>query len=510
MDRIATYIAGSDPDTLQFRYSLQSDDLSAGLDYVDSNALTLNGATIRDLAGNDADAQLPQPGQSGSLADTRDIVIQPAILSVANLAEVFGKNQSVMVNVSLDAPDLQELSFSIHYDDKVDYVENGEIIRTRISGGALNIVHDAQNKILFLSIDGFNGETNIDGGDGVIFSLQFRVTGGVVNSGIAVLNIEEIGDNNVSAVSTAGNPVSLFLENGSITVDGDGPIILETSIDYNTGDLIISFDENIDEANVDLTKFHINNTAGDNDLTLSSSENSLVNGTLTLTEAQRSAAIEFSSHPSPFGDGAAVLLELDPGAVMDNLGNTNAAVSETAQETPDTTIPSILDVSADSGSTPDGTYGPGDIDILVHFSEFVEVDTSLGVPTLDLESGDQDSFAEYVDGSGTDILIFRYSIKSGDQSNDLNYLGSNALNSNRGSIKDFAGNDAILSLPSPGTDGSLSNNSNIVVTSARPCRSHRLDMKPGRITGCKWMYPWMHLISRNCRFRSCMMRMWSI
>jgi hypothetical protein len=46
------------------------------LDYISSTALTLNGGTINDLAGNPANLNLPSPGSSGSLSFSKNIVIQ--------------------------------------------------------------------------------------------------------------------------------------------------------------------------------------------------------------------------------------------------------------------------------------------------------------------------------------------------------------------------------------------------------------------------------------------------
>ena len=70
----------------------------------------------------------------------------------------------------------------------------------------------------------------------------------------------------------------------------------------------------------------------------------------------------------------------------------------------------------------------------------------------------------YQSGSGTDTLTFAdYTVQIGDASPDLDYVGTNALSLNGGTIKDAAGNNATLALPAPGAPGSLGANKNIVV-----------------------------------------------
>ena len=59
-------------------------------------------------------------------------------------------------------------------------------------------------------------------------------------------------------------------------------------------------------------------------------------------------------------------------------------------------------------------------------------------------------------------------IQAGDSSADLDYVDENSLSLNGGSIKDAAGNDAILTLPTPGTSGSLSANKALVIDTTAP------------------------------------------
>ncbi|PHX87537.1 MAG: hypothetical protein CK536_05480 [Synechococcus sp. Baikal-G1] len=62
-------------DTLTFTYTVQIGDSSSDLDQYSTSALELNGAIIKDAAGNDAILSLAQPGAIGSLAAKGTLII---------------------------------------------------------------------------------------------------------------------------------------------------------------------------------------------------------------------------------------------------------------------------------------------------------------------------------------------------------------------------------------------------------------------------------------------------
>jgi hypothetical protein len=112
-----------------------------------------------------------------------------------------------------------------------------------------------------------------------------------------------------------------------------------------------------------------------------------------------------------------------------------------------------------------GTYTTNaPIDITVTFSGVVNV---TGSPTLLLETGATDRTATYVTGSGSTTLTFNYMVATGDSSGDLDYVATNSLALNGGTITGATG-DAILTLPSPGSAGSLGANKDIVIDNGLP------------------------------------------
>jgi hypothetical protein len=161
-------------------------------------------------------------------------------------------------------------------------------------------------------------------------------------------------------------------------------------------------------------------------------------------------------------------LSLNGGTIRDLAGNganvtlptpgSLGSLSDNKDIILETISPTITNVSS---TKPDGTYGEGEtISITITFSESVYV---TGTPQLTLETGSADAIIDYISGSGTATLVFTYVVASGDNSEDLDYESVNALSLNGGSIKDSVGNDAVLTLPAPGTAGSLSFNKNLIV-----------------------------------------------
>ncbi|RZA26793.1 MAG: LamG domain-containing protein [Proteobacteria bacterium] len=111
----------------------------------------------------------------------------------------------------------------------------------------------------------------------------------------------------------------------------------------------------------------------------------------------------------------------------------------------------------------DGTYGTNDlISIGIQFSEAVVV---TGIPVLALNSGGSASFTS---GSGTNTLIFTYTVGSGNAAADLDQTNVSALTLAGGTIKDQAGNDANRTLPAGGGNNTIGELKSIVIDTATP------------------------------------------
>jgi hypothetical protein len=115
----------------------------------------------------------------------------------------------------------------------------------------------------------------------------------------------------------------------------------------------------------------------------------------------------------------------------------------------------------------DGEYFNGDtIDIQVTLSDTVTV---TGSPYLPLETGSTDGSANYISGSGTTTLTFRYTVVSGQTTADLSTPAAASINLNGGSVTGSDGMAAYLYI-SPFLSvqaGALAYNKNIYFNATR-------------------------------------------
>lgn len=135
------------------------------------------------------------------------------------------------------------------------------------------------------------------------------------------------------------------------------------------------------------------------------------------------------------------------------------------------TITNSTCVTNVTSSNPNGSYGLGDLlTISVTFDYAVNV---VGIPELALSLYGSASPAQYSSGTGTNTLTFTYTIEEGMVASDLDYIDVNALTLNGGTIRRISDNtDVTLTLPTPGSAGSLSANKNILVDSSDPVISN--------------------------------------
>jgi hypothetical protein len=184
--------------------------------------------------------------------------------------------------------------------------------------------------------------------------------------------------------------------------------------------------------------------------------------TYTVAAGQTSSDLDYTSASAltlnggtitTVGNGQNATLTLPAAGAAGSLGANKDIVIDAIQAV----------VANVTSPTANGAYNFGAvIDITVQFNRLVNV---TGSPQLALNSG---ATAAYLSGSGTMTLTFRYTVGSGESSADLDYTAANALTFNGGTIKDSTGVDAALTLPAPGTPGSLGANKNIAVDAIGP------------------------------------------
>jgi hypothetical protein len=292
-----------------------------------------------------------------------------------------------------------------------------------------------------------------------ISTTALELNGGTIKDGI--------GDNATLTLPTPGGPGSLAA-NADLVIDALAPTLSGSNpADGATGVL--------EAANIQLT-FSEAVQAGTGSIQLLRADGSTVEsfdvasgagsagGSLTITGTGVSL--------DPFASllsNSAYSLTISPTALTDAAGNAFAGISDPTSlnfSTGDSIAPSV---SAVTSVNADGTYGTGArITLSLRFSEPVTATGNGGLPSLLLETGAIDRSAIYSSGSGTDTLTFAYTVQAGDTSADLDIAATNALALNGSTITDGAGNNATLSLPTPGAPGSLAANAALVISGTIP------------------------------------------
>jgi hypothetical protein len=106
--RNATFVNVTGGNVLNFTYTVIAGDNTSDLDYTSTTALALNGATIRDAAGNNATTTFRTPGATGSLGASKAIVVDtvaPKLVAVlATTTGNVGIGQQVMLTGTISEP----------------------------------------------------------------------------------------------------------------------------------------------------------------------------------------------------------------------------------------------------------------------------------------------------------------------------------------------------------------------------------------------------------------------
>ena len=182
------------------------------------------------------------------------------------------------------------------------------------------------------------------------------------------------------------------------------------------------------------------------------------NGTLT---AFTGSGTSYTATFTPTGQGACTI-DVATDTFTDGASNDNAAADQ-FNWTFDDVAPTVTSVTSTKAN---GTYSIDEIiAITITFSEAVNV---TGTPQITLETGGTDAVVDYATGTGTNTLTFNYTVVAGHTSLDLNYVATNPLALNSGTIKDAALNAATLTLPAIGAAGSLAVNKDIEIDTTSP------------------------------------------
>ncbi len=407
----ATYVSGSGTSALTFRYTVASGSLDSN--GVAVGALSANGGTLRNAAGDDAALTL---NNVGSTAAVRVDGIAPSVSSITRVSSATTNATSV--------------DYTVTFAEGVTGVDAADFALTATGTAAGTIASVTQ-----VNASTYTVTVNTISGDG---TLRLDLNG--AGTGIA---------------DTPGNAIAAGYTSGqTYTVDHTAPVVSSVGVPANAtyvaGDNL-DFTVNFAEA------VTVDTSGGTPRIAITLDTGGTVyadyvsgSGTSALTFRYTVASGNLDSNGIAVGS-----LSGNGGTLRDAAGNDAAltlnSVGSTASVLVDAVAPTISSVAVPA----DGTYTTGsNLDFTVNYSEAVTVNTGGGTPRLaiTLDTGGT-VYADYVSGSGTSALVFRYTVASGNLDSDGIMVG--ALSGNGGTLKDAAGNDAVLSLNGVGSTSAV-------------------------------------------------------
>jgi hypothetical protein len=405
----ATYTSGSGTNQLLFTYTVAAGQQAASLDAASANALTLNGGTITDQAGNVASLLVPVPRTAGSLSNPSD----NRNLKIAGIAPTI-----VSVFADVNGPRQNGSGFQIYvkFSDTIELGSGTGTPTLALNNGDFatfsGIVSDGKgngNTLIFVYIPGnFLHNTTISGNQLASAStINVASTNGFAPSGF----IQTQGPSGLVVWKYTGLTATSFT--GLTLITG------QASDTISSGSSLSNFVNDIALLDVDTTNPTPINLAG-----------------RTLKDA----------------GGNTANLTLPAVGQAGSLGVNNRITIKTQFAT----APLVTNVSSPFFQ---GTYGVGSIiPITVTFTQPVIV---TGTPQITLNSG---GTAFYTGGSGTRMLRFSYLVQAGENTTRLDFSSIAALAAPGGTIRNsFSNTDANLALPAPGAVGSLGYSTRFII-----------------------------------------------
>lgn len=424
--RTVNYASGSGTATLTFRYTVTRGDSSTGLDVRGTGALTLNGATVRDAAGNDAVLTLVPTGSLNAAGAVAVDTTVPTVTSVTTAAADGPYKAASVIPVVVTFSEPVTVTGTAQLLLETGLVDRQVMLTSGSGTATLGFDYTVQA-----------GDTSAD--LDYVSVRALTVTGGAIS--------DVTGNEADYSLPDPASPASLA-GGAAIMVDTTPPAA-PTSVSLTTAtDTGRSHTDGV----TNVTAVSVTGTAEaasvvtlfDNGTEIAGATGTASTGTFTIatTLATGNHAITAKATDAAGNTG-------DPSLIL--------------PVTVDQVAPTVISVS--SRVNP-GAYRAGtSIPMYISFTEPVIVD---GTPLLAMETGLVDTVASYVSGSGTSTLRFDYVVAPGDTSSLLDYVDTAALSAGTGAIADAAGNMATHTLPGTGTGSSLAGSVAVAIDTAAP------------------------------------------
>ncbi len=420
--------------TANFTYTILPGEISADLNVVLMNS---NGAIVRDLSTNVATTAMP----ANNLAVIKNIYIEGGVPTITDITTSEADGYYSIFNPNF----IVEVVFS-----EPVFVSGG-IPRLQLNVGASRYAQ-------------YNGV-----GDGTN-TLQFAYT---INTGDNTLDLDYVGTsldlqgatikdasgNNITNSFPAPGTANWFGSDHNVIVDTAPPIDAPANPQF-----LDSIDGDGNEIALNWSDFTDSSGIVNHQLYLFTDSNCLNPSAAGIDAGKTLSSV---ANDNGILDGLANGTYWVKVMAYDIVGNTTLSACSSDSIIVDYSPPQVLEVRSKFKPNPDTyTYYVGEtFDIEVVWTEPVAISGSTVCLNMNISGGKQ---ACYFTGTGTNKIIFRYTVQPGDNSADLDYMNTTALSLAGGYIRDLVNTEANLTLPVPGLTGSLSFNDNIVVDTLGP------------------------------------------
>ncbi|WP_293399780.1 DUF4347 domain-containing protein [Phenylobacterium sp.] len=409
-------ITGTTGNSITYSYTVQASDNDA--DGISVTGISLNGGTIRDSAGNNANLSL-----SGHVPSTVGVLVDGGPPAVSG-------NIAVPANGSYGEG--ETLTFTVTFDE--------------------NVTVTGSDSVLGLTIGSTPREATFASSSGASVTYTYTVQPGETDAN--GISVGAINLNTSTIKDAAGNDANLALgghlpATSGILVDTSAPGVASVSVPssatYVAGqnlDFTVNFDENVTVTGTDSS---IALTVGST--TRSADFHSSTGSTVTYRYVVQAGETD--------ANGVTIgALTLGGSTIRDAAGNnadtTLNSVGSTVGVLVDATVPTV---SGNISVPANDSYVVGEtLNFTVTFDEDVILN---GAPsTLGLTVGGAARSAS-ITGTTTNSITYSYTVQAGD--NDGDGIAVNGISLNGGTIRDGAGNNANLALTGhvPATTGVL-------------------------------------------------------
>ena len=410
----AFYESGSGQNTLVFRYTVQSGHSTGDDPITLTPIIETNDWDITDRAGN-----TPSSFVFSAPTNLASISIDGSIPSITS------------IDIPSDyyrAGDVINITLNISENVNVNDAEGTPYIELRIGNTSRNASYISGSGTMML---GFS-YTIQDGENSDDISLpSLHLNGGTIQ--------DSNGNNLITSFTPPANLEEVIVDTTIPTINS---VVIADGV-YSTLNISVHFSEPVNVDTSGGTNIpHIPLILG-----LDNKEASYVSGSGEDTLIFRYIVEDGISAAG--GINMTSPLELNSGSVTDLAGHALADLSFSIPTNLASVLVDTTDPVINAVTIPAQTYaGGGRINLSVAFSELVTVDIQNGRPQISLDVGEAEVFASYTSGGGSDTLIFEYIVEMG-QFDDSGIGVVSPLLLNNGTIRDMAGNSAVLDFSLP-------------------------------------------------------------